>query len=310
MPEVSLLTPEGRGGIAVLRIQGSDARLRVQEIFRGRWPQPGGISYGRFADLDDGVLTDFGDEIEIGLHGNPVIVKKMMELIGTAVPYEPDGDRVQREAILLLQKAPTLLSARVLADQAMGALSRAVREGRPVLPTARFGIALSEVPPVITLVGKPNVGKSTLFNALVQRDRVIVSPDAGTTRDPVEELVSFRGIPVRLVDTAGKGTPKDAIDAEAQARTELRARISDLVVHVRQADEPPAGFSVINKCDLERGEGRNISAREGEGLDELIGDILSELQLRPFHTPGEAVVFTRRQRDLLIRGASPEDLLQ
>jgi tRNA U34 5-carboxymethylaminomethyl modifying GTPase MnmE/TrmE len=310
MPEVTLLTPKGRGGVAVLRVRGSDARARVREIFRGHWPRPGGISHGRFAEIDDGVVTDFGDEIEIGLHGNPVIVDEIVERLGSPVEFVPEGDRIQQEAYSLLQRAPTLLAARVLADQAMGALSRALREGRPLLPTARFGIALAEQFPVIVLVGKPNVGKSTLFNALVRRDRVIVSPEAGTTRDPVEELVSFQGIPVRLIDTAGRGTPKDELDAEAQARAEMRVRTADLVVHVREAEEPPVGFSVINKCDQARGEGRHVSALEGEGVEELVGDILSELQLRPVHTPGEPVVFTRRQRDLLVRAAPPEDLLK
>ena len=308
MPEVTRLTPEGHGGVAVLRIRGADARTAVEKIFKGRWPREGGISYGRIADVDDGVVADLGEEIEIGLHGNPVIVETVMGLLGTAVDFIPEGDQIQREAYTLLQRAPTLLAARVLADQAMGALSRAIKEGRPVLPTARLGIALAEIPPVITLIGKPNVGKSTLFNALVRKDRVIVSAEAGTTRDPVEERVSFQGIPVRLIDTAGQGTPKDELDEEAQLRARMRAQTADLVIHVREAEEDPVGFSVINKCDLKRGVGRNISAQDGEGLDVLVTDVLLQLQIRPIHTPGEAVVFTRRQRDLLIRGADPEEL--
>ncbi len=309
MPSVSLLTPEGRGGIAVLRIRGTDARDRVRSLFRGRWPAPGGIAYGRFDEIDDALVADFGDSIEVSVHGSPVVVERMIACLGDRESPFVEGDRVQREAFELLARAPTLLAARVLADQAMGALSRAIREGRPVLDTARFGIALAESPPLVVLAGRPNVGKSTLFNALVRRDRALVSPEPGTTRDPVHELISIEGIPIRLADTAGLADPRDFIDREAMVRARREAERADLVIQVREADESPRGFSVINKCDLRRGEGTNVSALHDIGLDELRRSILSALGWTPIHVPGAPVVFTRRQAELLERGAPAEEIL-
>jgi tRNA U34 5-carboxymethylaminomethyl modifying GTPase MnmE/TrmE len=306
MPKVSLLTPEGRGGIAVLHIRGDDAHARIRSIFRGRWPAPGAIAYGRFGEIDDGLVVDLGDKIEISVHGSPIVVEMLMNALGDREDPQLEGDRIQREAYALLTKAPTLLAARVLADQAMGALSKAIREGRSILETARFGIALAESPPIVALMGRPNVGKSTLFNALVQRDRALVSSEPGTTRDPIRELISLDGIPVRLVDTAGLGEAKDTLDRQAMARTVRETERADLVIHVRDAGEAAQGFSVINKCDLMSGEGLNVSALCGTGLEELRRAILRELRLQPVHTPGAPVVFTRRQRDVLARGAIDE----
>ena len=73
----------------------------------------------------------------------------------------------------------------------------------------------------VVLVGPPNAGKSRLFNALLGRDRAIVSPQSGTTRDYIAEICDCDGLSVELVDTAGFDEPTDAVGSEAQA---LRAR--------------------------------------------------------------------------------------
>jgi len=309
MARVALLTPEGRGGIAVLRVRGSDAFDRVRALFRGQWPEREKIAYGRLGDIDDGLVVDFGDSIEVSAHGSPVVVRRLLDLLGDREDAGFEGDRIQQEATEFLARAPTLLAARVLADQAMGALSRALREGRPVLQTARFGIALAESPPVVVLAGPPNVGKSTLFNALVRRERAIVSPEPGTTRDPVRELIALEGVPIRLVDTAGLGEPRDILDREAMMRSRREAEIADLVVHVREAHEPARGFSVVNKSDLAPGDGLNVSALLGTGIDELRRAILTQLGIEPNHTPGAPVIFTRRQRDLLAQGVAIDKIL-
>jgi tRNA modification GTPase len=90
----------------------------------------------------------------------------------------------------------------------------------------------------VALVGAPNAGKSTLLNTLVGRERAIVSPVAGTTRDIVEATIALAGVPVRLLDTAGLGLPRDAIEAEGMRRSRAAIDESDIVVLVIDASGP------------------------------------------------------------------------
>jgi len=84
----------------------------------------------------------------------------------------------------------------------------------------------------VMLAGAPNVGKSSLLNALLGRDRAIVSATPGTTRDLVDGEMIIAGVAVRLIDGAGQGTPRDLIDAEGMARSRRAAEESDLVLVV------------------------------------------------------------------------------
>src|SRR5260370_12437935 len=88
------------------------------------------------------------------------------------------------------------------------------------------------------IYGEPNVGKSSLLNLLLGYDRAIVSETPGTTRDTIEETINVRGIPVRLIDTAGKRSSEDAIEREGIRRTELRLEQADLTLQVVNASLP------------------------------------------------------------------------
>ena len=109
----------------------------------------------------------------------------------------------------------------------------------------------------VAIVGAPNVGKSSLLNALSGRDRAIVSDVAGTTRDILEVDFEIHGIPVRLVDTAGMRETSDKIEQEGVRRAKEAADIADIVILVADAtDESTWSFdtdchiSVMNKADL------------------------------------------------------------
>ncbi len=140
--------------------------------------------------------------------------------------------------------------------------------------------------------GLPNAGKSSLLNALLGRDRAIVSAIPGTTRDSIEESFDVDGIPVRLVDTAGlRAEASDAIEAEGVARSEALIRDADLHLRVVDASVPlPADEAraiaalppdrtivVLNKADLARGIENvpfsipqvSLSAKTGANLGEL-----------------------------------------
>jgi len=115
----------------------------------------------------------------------------------------------------------------------------------------------------VALVGPPNAGKSSLLNALLGRDRAIVSPTPGTTRDVVEGTVAIAGVPVRILDTAGLDVPRDPIEAEGMRRSRLAIEESDLLLVVLDSSVSPdlrileetatrARLVVLSKSDLPR----------------------------------------------------------
>jgi tRNA modification GTPase len=157
----------------------------------------------------------------------------------------------------------------------------------------------------LAIVGRPNMGKSSLFNRLVERERAIVTATPGTTRDLVSETVAIGGIPVRLVDTAGIRRALDEAESIGIRKSMEALADADLVLVVldasqpatveddellRQAEGRPA-IVVGNKCDLEgsgqgsEGRGRTssghasirASALTGEGIAELRGEILRHI---------------------------------
>ncbi|MCX8155951.1 MAG: tRNA uridine-5-carboxymethylaminomethyl(34) synthesis GTPase MnmE [Verrucomicrobiae bacterium] len=120
------------------------------------------------------------------------------------------------------------LSARLAAARRfMEELLRTAREGRLLRQGVRAAI-----------VGRPNVGKSSLLNLLLGHDRAIVSPVAGTTRDTIEETANIRGLPVVFVDTAGLRDTTDVIEAEGVRRSQEALRRAELVLQVLDVSEP------------------------------------------------------------------------
>jgi tRNA modification GTPase len=144
----------------------------------------------------------------------------------------------------------------------------------------------------LTLIGLPNTGKSSLFNALAKREAAIVAATPGTTRDIVEVRLDLGGYPVILADTAGMRESGEAVEAEGVRRAHARARESDLILLLLDgtAVEPFKGLApemlaradltVWNKADLpwpRAREGLAISTKTGEGIQELIADLTKEI---------------------------------
>jgi tRNA modification GTPase len=335
----AVLTPPGRGALAVVHVSGEGAEALVRRIFSrnfDRHPVVGTLA-ARGEVIDEVMVRRArgftGEEtVEITCHGGRAPVERLLEALASlgARAVGPGEllergfetghlDRIQVEALSLLPGAPTERSALMLQAQAEGALSKAVAGIRSnedaglLLRTAPLGLALA-FPRRIVLAGAPNVGKSTLFNALLKSDRVLVSPQAGTTRDPVRELIAIDQVPFELVDTAGLESPRDALEAGAIERTREVLGQADLVLFVRDARSlggprpepglgpsgtPPVVLEVVNKIDLFQGVvlpgSWPISARTGQGLEALRGAVLEALGL-PASGPREsAQVFTPRQ---------------
>ena len=145
----------------------------------------------------------------------------------------------------------------------------------------------------VVIAGRPNVGKSSVFNRLAGADRAIVTPIPGTTRDLVTERVDVSGIAVTLVDTAGWRDTFDVVESQGVARGAQARRVADLVLLVIDASEPITEddarllddtatanrIVVLNKIDCERAAGPSVdatrtvqvraSALTGEGFNEL-----------------------------------------
>jgi tRNA modification GTPase len=134
------------------------------------------------------------------------------------------------------------------------------------------------------IYGAPNVGKSSLLNLLLGYDRAIVSEVPGTTRDTIEEVINVRGIPVRLIDTAGARESSDLVESEGVRRTQQQVERADLVIQVVDGNQPPADLKtfedrnsvlLLNKSDLGihpqwgDSDGIRFSCKERVGLDDL-----------------------------------------
>ena len=160
-----------------------------------------------------------------------------------------------------------------------------------LLATADRGKVLREGVRTV-IYGAPNVGKSSLLNLLLGHERAIVSAKPGTTRDVIEEVINLRGIPLRLIDTAGVRESDDEIEQAGMERTRQQVERADLVLQVvaanaecgvRSAGLEPPPLLVLNKIDLGehpiwRGvEAVRISCLSGAGIDSLAEAIVQRV---------------------------------
>ncbi len=160
---------------------------------------------------------------------------------------------------------------------------------------------------VFAIVGAPNVGKSSLLNALAGRAAAIVSPHPGTTRDAVRVELVLGGVPVTLVDTAGLRETDDPIESEGIRRAREEAETADFVLAVIDADgnvsQGPRGLVVANKVDLAapRHGALGVSALTGQGLSAL-RDRLTDVALK-LAGAGASPTFNRARHAAALRDA-------
>jgi tRNA modification GTPase len=249
-------------------------------------------------------------------------------------------DLAQAEAVMDIIRARTELGHRAAQEQLSGGLSREIAElrerligvtagveagvdfpdedietptGRPLegelaavaeiigrmLEGARFGRLLREGF-AAAIVGRPNVGKSSLLNALLRQDRAIVTEVPGTTRDVLEEYLNIGGLPLRVLDTAGIRHTGDVVEKEGVRRSLAAIASADIVLIVLDGSQPltredqrvlevaegKTAVAVINKKDLPARMEHiawpqaqvEVSCRTGEGLDDLRHAVLGKMQ--------------------------------
>ncbi|QQE74457.1 tRNA uridine-5-carboxymethylaminomethyl(34) synthesis GTPase MnmE [Brevibacillus composti] len=331
----AVATPMGEGGVAIIRVSGSEAIEIVDTIYRGKKKlstvDSHTIHYGHLHDPKTGELVEEvlvsvmraprtftrEDVVEVNCHGGIVSVERVLELIldSGARLAEPGEftkraflngriDLSQAEAVIDLIRAKTDRAMKVALNQVEGRLSRMIRKLRQnlieamahievtldypehdvedvtqqllmdkclevkeeigrLLQTASQGKILREGLST-AIIGRPNVGKSSLLNSLVQEEKAIVTDVAGTTRDVIEEYVNVRGVPLRLIDTAGIRETEDIVEKIGVEKSRQLLQKADLVLLVLNYNEPLTqddynifeavkGFQailIVNKFDL------------------------------------------------------------
>ncbi|GAB4282392.1 MAG: tRNA uridine-5-carboxymethylaminomethyl(34) synthesis GTPase MnmE [Roseovarius sp.] len=157
----------------------------------------------------------------------------------------------------------------------------------------------------VAIVGRPNVGKSSLLNALAGRQAAITSARAGTTRDVIEVRMDLRGLPVTFLDTAGLRETADEVEAMGIELARARAAAADLRVFLVAPGEEPGmaraadDLVVVSKADLYPGCAGGVSALTGAGLEDLVGRIAERLSRR---AAGGGLATRERHRAAMARG--------
>lgn len=219
-------------------------------------------------------------------------------LIEAGIDFSDEGD-VSAELVAPALKKISALKSEIEETLISSAQSERLREGLTV-----------------AIAGPPNAGKSTLLNRLARREAAIVSPHAGTTRDVIEVHLDLDGYPVTLIDTAGVRDTIDPVEQEGVRRARDRARTSDLVLWLVDANDKAASpphsegdhapvWIVRNKVDLVVGKKDaataqfDISAAHGDGVAELIAALVSYAQ--DYFGAGEMALVSRARHRTLLR---------
>ncbi|MDD6214763.1 MAG: tRNA uridine-5-carboxymethylaminomethyl(34) synthesis GTPase MnmE [Firmicutes bacterium] len=386
----AISTPYGVGGIAVIRISGSDAILICDKVYRGKAPLAAAathtVHYGHIVDADGKIIDEVlvtvmreprtytrEDVVEISTHGGFVASKRVMEALiaAGAFPAEPGEftkraflngriDLSQAEGVIDIINAKTELAQKNALSQAEGRLSGKINEVRMNLlhlaaqmqvaidypdedleDVSRADIkkallsALEKINMLIStadsgkilregiktaIVGKPNVGKSSLLNCLACEERAIVTDIAGTTRDVIEEYVNLGGVPLLLLDTAGIRETEDVVEKIGVERSKKSIDEADLVILIldisREIDEEDKNLLALtegknriiaaNKTDIKIvhiDEAIEISAKTGEGIDVLTNRIKKMYHIGEIGNDG-SVIITNMRHAAALSGAA------
>lgn len=401
----AISTPEGKGGIAIIRISGHKALTALERFFTMTDETktvsnmtPHRLYRGRLIDpmskrLIDNVLCVFmksphsytgEDVVEIHSHGGYLVPRRILDTLfkNGVRPANPGEftlrafmngkiDLVQAEAVVDVVNAQTDESLRQAEFQLEGALSKRINrlkehildilaeiEAQIDFPedeidaikkehmSSCIELIINELERLIgtyeegkivkdgvctAILGKPNVGKSSLLNQLIMRDRAIVSPFPGTTRDFIEESIVVKGIPLRLVDTAGLRASADQIESVGIELTKKKANEAEFIIAVFDGSTEldrddleiisslrgDKAVLVINKIDipqklsqeqihkyLPNHEIARTSAKEGVGIDDLKALIFQKLTGRKDKIEASEFILSELRHKIAIEKAT------
>ena len=352
---LSVLTATGRGAVAVVAVAGPSATAAVDQFFLAANKKAlseqliGRIVYGHWGEPtgeDLVVCRRAEDEVEVHCHGGSQASTRIVADLQSAGCEQLDWQAwlarsvtcpFALQAQIHMAQAPTLRTAKILLDQFHGALGTAfaeiqsdVENGRreqatqridELLEHAKLGLHLTR-PWQVVVAGQPNVGKSSLINALVGFERAIVFDQPGTTRDVVTASTAVDGWPITLSDTAGLHESTDEIESAGIALAKQQFHTADLVLWVLDATAAAGGdlwqlaaaqaaevelelnkartLLIVNKIDQVEDHARFdgpallTSALQDAGIAELLNAISQRLVPNP-PAAGAAVPFTEEQ---------------
>jgi tRNA modification GTPase len=317
---VACLTPPGKSAIATIAVRGPQAWPITRQLFEPRSgtlpdePEKTRHWLGRLGieSRDEVILavkeTSPFAMLELHCHGGVAVVRMICDLYAQhsaqVVSWRTYlGDNLQ----IMLAQAPTTRTASILLDQTCidwpKLLEQASAETRQrlqeLIPLGRHLIE----PWRVVIAGPPNVGKSSLMNALAGYTRSVVSPTPGTTRDVVTARLAIDGWPIEMIDTAGLRQAPTGLEQQGIQRARAALEQADLRLWLLDGstvapilpDEKLDWCYIINKTDLPSGwdcqqfpDALSISARTGAGIAELCALISHYLVPHP-PGPGEAV---------------------
>lgn len=340
---LACLSPPGQAAVATLGLCGAGAWPAVRALFQPRRGElPASPVAGRFwlgrlggAVGDEVVLAVRRTEpvvwLEAHCHGGKEVVRFLTEALqgqGLLPCSWQDflrnvgDDLLTVHAAEALAQATTTRAAAVLLDQYTGALGRTLDAILAALEVGETAAAVGQLdelrrwaplgrhltqPWRVTVAGAPNVGKSSLVNALAGYQRSVVSVVPGTTRDVVTVRLALGGWPVEVADTAGLREGGGALEQEGMRLARAAAGAADLCLWVLDASAPPAWpdadlgavLLVVNKIDCapmwpldQARDAVRLSAVSGEGLPELCARV-TNLLVPESPAPGAAVPFTQ-----------------